>query len=315
MAADREAIARGRAAPRGQSGIALIMALWLTVLLTAIASGFAFSMRSDALAARNAVSLAQARSAADGAVARTAFELMRPRISASWKADGVAHRWTDGPASIVVTAVDEGARIDVNAAPDALLRSLLVQVGGMDDASASALVDAIADWRDPDDLRRPNGAEAPEYKAANLPYGPANAPFETIGEVSRVLGMTSAVFARIRDAITVYSRTPGIDTATAGRSVLLALPGATPEAVDAFIAQRSDALAQGLPVPPFPLAQGYAGAAIPVWRIRAQATLSDGVTFARDAVLRPSPDPRLPAVTLAWGVATTAAPPAAPAVQ
>ena len=296
---------------RRQSGIALVMALWLTVLLTAIASGFAFSMRSDALAARNAVSLGEAQAIADGAVERTAFELMRPRMRASWKPDGSVHRWADGNASVAVVAVDEGARIDINAAPDPLIKSLLMQVGGMDDASASALVDAIADWRDADDLRRPNGAEAPEYKAANLPYGPANAPFETIGEVSRVLGMTPAVFARIRDAITVYSHLPGVDTATAGRTVLLALPGATPEVVDAFIAQRSDALAQGLPAPPFPPAQGYAGAAVPVWRIHAQATLPDGVTFARDAVLRPSPDPRLPPVTLAWDVAPAAAPPAA----
>jgi len=41
-----------------QSGIALVLALWLTVLLTVIASGFAFSMRTEALAVRNAVSLA-----------------------------------------------------------------------------------------------------------------------------------------------------------------------------------------------------------------------------------------------------------------
>ena len=59
-------------------GIALIAVLWLTILLTVIASGFAYSMRGEALAARNAMSLAQARAAADGAVERTAFELLAP---------------------------------------------------------------------------------------------------------------------------------------------------------------------------------------------------------------------------------------------
>ena len=34
-----------------QRGIALVLALWLTILLTVIASGFAFSMRGEALAA------------------------------------------------------------------------------------------------------------------------------------------------------------------------------------------------------------------------------------------------------------------------
>lgn len=292
---------RGRApSRRAQAGIALVLALWLAVLLTAIAAGFAFSMRSEALAARNAVSLAQARAAADGAVERTAFELMRPRMIGAWTFDGQSHAWKDGDASIVASATDEGSRIDINTAPDALIKSLLMNVGGMDDAAASSLVDAIGDWRDADDLRRPNGAEAPEYAAANLKYGPANAPFETIGEVSRVLGMTPEVFSRIRGAITVYSRQPGINAATAGRSVLLALPNATPEAVDAFLAQRSEAIAQGLPAPPFPPAQAFIGAAVPVWRIRAQATMPDGVTFAREAVMRPSPNPRRPLITLAW---------------
>ena len=64
------------------------MVLWLTVLLTVIGGAFAFSMRSEALASRNAVSLAQSRAAADGAIERTTFELLRPRTTESWKADG-----------------------------------------------------------------------------------------------------------------------------------------------------------------------------------------------------------------------------------
>ena len=299
--------------PRAQSGIAMVLALWLTILLTAIAGGFAYSMRSEALAARNAVSLAQAQAAADGAVERTAFELMRPRMAASWTFDGQPRTWKDGNASIVANAVDEGARIDINTAPDALIKSLLMNVGGMDDPSSSALVDAIADWRDPESLHRPNGAEAPAYLAANLKYVPSNAPFETVGELSRVLGMTPVIYARIRDAITVYSGQPGINPATAGRSVLLALPGTTPDTIDAFIAARAQALAQGLPVPPFPPAQAFAGGAAPVWRIHAQATMPDGVTFAREAVLRPSPDPRRPLIALAWldAPVTPSAPPTA----
>lgn len=277
-----------------------MLALWITVLLTVLASGFAFSMRSEALATRNAVSLARARALADGAVERTAFELSRPQVANAWAPDGQPHRWNDADAVIVASAVDEAARIDMNSAPDALVKSLLMTVGGLDDATAGALVDAIDDWRDPDDLRRPNGAEAPEYKAANLKYGPANAPFETIDEVSRVLGMTAPVFRRIAPLITVYSHQPGINSATAGRAVLLALPNATPEAVDAFIEQRTQALAGHLPVPAFPPAQAFASGRIPVWRIRAQATLPDGVTFVREAVLRPSPDAMRPLIALAW---------------
>jgi general secretion pathway protein K len=291
---------RGFIARQRQSGIALVLALWLTVLLTVLASGFAFSMRSEALATRNAVSLARARAFADGAVERAAYELMRPRLADAWNPDGQPHRWNESDAAIVVIAVDEAARIDVNAAPDAFLKNLLVVDGGLEDAAAASLVDAIADWRDPDELRRPSGAEAPEYKAANLKYGPGNAPFETIEEVARVLGMTPAVFQRIAPLITVYSHQPGINPSTAGRNVLLALPNATPELVDAYIDQRTQALANHLAVPPFPPAQAFISGPIPVWRIRAQATLPDGVTFVREAVLRPSPDAARPLIALAW---------------
>ncbi|HKU87300.1 MAG TPA: hypothetical protein VJV77_13280 [Casimicrobiaceae bacterium] len=285
---------------RAQSGIALVLALWLTVLLTVIASGFAFSMRSEALATRNAVSLAQARAIADGAVERMAFELSRPRNPDAWTFDGQPHRWTEGDATVVVSAVDESAKIDLNAAPDALLRNVLIVTGGLDEPAANALVDAIADWRDPDELRRPNGAELPEYRAAGLKYGPANAPFETVGEAARVLGMTAAAFLRVARVATVYSRQPGVNAATASRDVLLAIPNTTAEAVDAYIASRAQALQQKLPVPPFAPAQAFGSGPVPIWRIRAEATLPDGVTFAREAVLRPSPDVQRPLIALAW---------------
>ena len=285
---------------RAQSGIAIVLVLWLSVLLTVLASGFAFSMRSEALATRNAVTLAQARAIADGAIERAAFEVSRPRIPDAWAPDGQPHRWTEGDASIVVTVIDEAAKIDVNAAPDALLKSMLMVAGGADEPTATSLVDAIADWRDADDLRRPNGAEAPEYRAANLKYVPANAPFETIGEVARVLGMTAATFQRVAPILTVYSRQPGVNLATADRNVLRVMPNATEEAVDAFIAQRTQALANKLALPVFPPAQAFSGGASPVWRIRAQASLPDGVTFVREAVLRSSADAQRPLIALAW---------------
>jgi general secretion pathway protein K len=287
--------------PSRETGIALIAALWLVVLLTVVASGFAYSMRGEALAARNALSLAQARAAADGAIERTAFELSRPRnIADVWLPDGVAHAWQDGETRLTVSAVDESARIDINAAPPPLLKGLMQNVGGLDADTAQHVVEAIEDWRDADDLRRPNGAEIEDYKAAGRKYGPANAPFSTVGELQRVLGVTPGVMARIVGALTVYSWQPAINPATASRDVLLALPNMTPEIVDAYIAQRSDALANKLPVPPLPQAAGFAVGAAPVWRIHAEATMGDGVTFVRDAVLRPSADPRRPLIALLW---------------
>ena len=98
--------ARAPASPAArQQGIALIAVLWLTILLTVIASGFAYSMHGEAIAARNALSLAQARAAADGAVERTAFELTRPRnLPDVWQADGSGRTWADGEIKLTAWA-------------------------------------------------------------------------------------------------------------------------------------------------------------------------------------------------------------------
>jgi len=296
----RHANRRRVSGARRQRGIALILALWLTVMLTVIASGFAFSMRSEALAARNMISVAQARVAADGAVERTVFELSRTVTPETWKRDGTAHTWKDGDITLTASATDETAKIDLNAANEVLLRSLFINVGGTDPELAARITDAIQDWRDADDFKRPNGAEEADYRAAGFKYKPANAPFETVTDLARVMGVTPAIFARVADNLTVHSRQAGINPLTASRSVLLALPNATPEAVDAYLALRGEALKANLPVPPFPLAQGFVAGAGPVWRVRAVATLPDGVTFAREAVINPSGDIRRPFVALAW---------------
>jgi general secretion pathway protein K len=300
-----------RSTPASQRGIALVLVLWLTILLMVIAGGFAFSMRSEAMSARNSLSLAQARAAANGAVERMAFELSRPRYPVAWASDGQLRRWREGDIDIVASGVDESSRIDVNAAPDVLLKGLMEQVGGADSDAAARIVDGILDWRDPDEAKRPNGAEEADYRQAEVPQRPANAPFETVSEVARVLGMTPAIYARIADSLTVNSRQPGINTATASRNVLLALPNATPATVDAYLQQRADALAAKLPAPPFPPASAFAAGAVPVWRIRTQATTPDGVTFAREAVVRPSGEPRRPLIALTWSDGMTQPPPPA----
>jgi general secretion pathway protein K len=289
----------GLAAVRPQRGVALILVLWLTVMLTVIAGSFAYGMRNEALAARNTLSWAQARSLADGAIHRTVFELLRPKVSPDvWASDGAVRVWEQDGARVAVSAIDESGKIDLNTAPDALLKGLLMAAGELDESGAARLADAIGDWKDADDLRRPNGAEAADYKAAGSPYLPANALFETVPELQRVLGMTPALYARLADNLTVHSRQGGVNPIYASRTTLLALPGATPAIVDTYLAQRRDALAAKLPPPTFPLS-GFAAGPINLWRIRAEVTMGDGVSFAREAVVRPGYQQRLMTV-LEW---------------
>ena len=201
---------RGIASRSRQRGIALVLALWITILLTAIASSFAFTMRSEALAARNAVSMAQAQALADGAIERTTFELQRPKPVPleAWNPDGRVHTWQDGEARISAYAIDESARIDLNNGSQQLLTSLFQNVAGLSAEDAQSVIDAIMDWKDPDDLRRPNGAEEPEYRAAGRKYRPSNGPFLSVAELRLVLGVTPAVFERVAPNLDGLFRAP-----------------------------------------------------------------------------------------------------------
>jgi len=283
-----------------QRGVALVLVMWVAVLLTVIAGSFIVERRTEMLVVSNSVSMARAEAIADAGVQRAVFEIYRNDNSPdAWKRDGTRYSMTFENTPVTVEIRDESAKIDINTAYEPLLRGLLVS-SGLPDDEASRVLDAILDWRDPDDLKRPNGAEAPDYKAAGLAYKPANGPFQAIEELQLVLGMRPEIYRRVAPFITVYSRAPGVNTQLASREVLLSLPGATTEAVDEYLARREAARAAGQPLPVFPTQlPGPAGFTM-VASIRAQTQLEDGTAFVREAVAILRPAPRRPVTFLAW---------------
>jgi general secretion pathway protein K len=283
-----------------QRGVALVLVMWVAVLLTVIAGSFIVERRTEMLVVSNSVSMARAEAIADAGVQRAVFEIYRNDNSPdAWKRDGTRYSMTFENTPVTVEIRDESAKIDINTAYEPLLRGLLVS-SGLPDDEASRVLDAILDWRDPDELKRPNGAEAPDYKAAGLLYKPANGPFQAIEELQLVLGMRPEIYRRVAPFITVYSRAPGVNTQLASREVLLSLPGATTEAVDEYLARREAARAAGQPLPVFPTQlPGPAGFTM-VASIRAQTQLEDGTAFVREAVAILRPAPRRPVTFLAW---------------
>jgi general secretion pathway protein K len=289
-----------------QRGIALVLVIWIAVLLLVIASSFIVERRSELLVVRNSASMARAEAIADAGVNKAVFEMYR--IGAppdQWKRDGTAYDWTFDGVPVKVEIRDESAKIDINAAPDLLLRGLFVSAG-VTDEEAPKLVDAILDWRDADSLKRPNGAEEPEYRAAGLSYRPANAPFQAIEELQLVLGMRSEIYRRIAPLITVFSRQQGVNTQAAVREVLLAIPGMTAEVVDDYLARRETARAQGQPLPIFAQAGAYHTGGSGVVAVRSEARLDDGTIFAREAVAVMRPTPLRPVSYIAWRESTAA---------
>lgn len=296
-------VARGHrhTRPGIQSGIALVLVLWVLALLSAIAGSLVFSSRTEVSMAGNLASLAQAEALADAGVYKAIHELARPQTDLQrWKGDGLIRPWNFQGTRLRVKILDESAKVDLNAAPTVLLKGLFRALG-VGEADADALADAVADWRDADDLRGLHGAEKADYAAAGKAYGPANAPFETIDELRQVLGISDELFRKLELLVTVHSRQPGINTAVAPREVLLALPGATPEQVDVFLEQRRILLEQELPAPTFPGVPGLsAGAVVSVFSIQVEAVLSDNVRFFREAVLRLTGNPKEPVAVVDW---------------
>ena len=292
---------------RREGGVALVLVMWVAILLTVIAASFMLEARTDTLVVRNSLANARAEAAADAGVHRAVYELYRTDNSPdAWRRDGGTREWTFDGVPLRIELRDESGKIDLNTASEALLRGLLLSAG-LNDEETAKMLDAILDWRDPDTLKRLNGAEEPEYRAAGLTYKPGNAPFQAIEELQLVLGMRPHIYRRIAPLVTVFSRQPGVNAQVASREVLLAIPGVTTAIVDEFIANREQARLAGLPGPILREAASFNAGLTMAATIRSEARLDDGTAFVREAVALLRPTPRRPVTFLAWREGSSAA--------
>lgn len=112
----------------------------------------------------------------------------------------------DGSVSTNYGLADEERRIHLNTPPENahVLERLFERIGGLDAAAATALAQAVMDWKDADATPREGGAESDYYEGLNPGYTAHNGPFETIDELRLVRGMDDALLERLRPYITVY---------------------------------------------------------------------------------------------------------------
>ena len=221
--------------PLRQRGIGLVIVLWCLVLLSAMAVSYAFGVRTEVRGARNQVEQAQASALAEAGVARGLWELAArpPRPGEAARPGGVEQLDT-GEAHWRLSS--PSGRVDLNAATPELLERLLAEALPEADRRR-ALVAAIQDWRDPDSLRRQDGAEDRDYLADGAGHGAADRPFRHPAELLQVRGMTPALFASISPHLTVHSGVSGVNPRHAEPS-LLRLLGAQPEVLEEFLALR-----------------------------------------------------------------------------
>lgn len=117
----------------------------------------------------------------------------------------------------------------------------LLGTWGVDDTRASAMVDALLDYRDADDLRRLNGAERSEYRQAGSESSLRNGDLLSVSELQRVFGWKDASEIWVQDSIVDHVSVQTGSTFnpnTANWRALVAIAGVEPDTAKSLVTSR-----------------------------------------------------------------------------
>jgi general secretion pathway protein K len=201
----------------------IVATLWSLTLLAAISVSLAFTGNITYRLAQNSFHVAYDDALADAAVNRAVLALLDPRTDNRRQMNAVDQKFDFGGTSIRIRIQDELGKIDLNQTDGSTLVKLF-QSAGIDPPAAEALVDKVLDWRDGSPFKRLNGAKSDEYRAAGYDYLPRSGPFQSVDELTLVMGMTHDLYKRVEPALTVYSGRQFVDPQFAPPEVLSALP-------------------------------------------------------------------------------------------
>jgi general secretion pathway protein K len=258
-----------------QRGVALLLVLWACTLLAILLGGYAALARTEGLQARYEFAQTQAHYAAEAGLMRAVYGLQNPDLKQRWIGDGRIYQFRYDNATIVVTAVDEGGKVDINSATPDVLQALF-QAAGMPLAPAKALADNVVDWRNQVSIIGVAETQRAAYTAAGRDYGPRHGPFASIEELQMVLGMTPAIYRTVAPVVTIWSGNQSPDSNTAPPLALAAIPGMTPEQLSVIQATRL----RNANDPSMALNNGTTHS------IRSEATLADGTRAVLRATIR-----------------------------
>lgn len=193
----------------GRQGFALLAVLWLIVALVSVAGAGIAVGRAGSDTSRNRVILRRAAWARDACTA-----ILIARYSSSKPAAGIDSIDLGRDVWCSARVDDPSARLNLNRATSAQLQILL----GND-----SLVDALLDWRDPDNTPRAKGAERDFYLAERRPP-PRNAALASIAELRQVRGFEQAPDDWLSARFT-HRGSGRINVNAASAAILASVPG------------------------------------------------------------------------------------------
>jgi len=196
-------------------GIVLIITLWVILILAALASTVAYTVRVEMSVASYRKLDLQARLLARAAIERVIAQLREDRNGYDYYGEPWRREYLDDekvsqgmlcPKDIEfvdengnllgyyrVTIGESASKFNINIAmPDEelktdILSTLLKECGAED---PEVVADCIMDWLDPNDLHRLNGVESDYYERLSPPYEAKNGPIDTIDELLLVKGFS-----------------------------------------------------------------------------------------------------------------------------
>ena len=186
-----------------QKGIALIVVLWISAILTLLLYAFLIEMRAEAALSDSYGARKKAEQVALSAIDKAIVTIESDRRTHHTLTDAWAHsdgayeaKLGDGTYTLLRPAyqegkvywgsIDEASRINLNVAP----KESLLKLPGM----TEEIADSVIDWRDSDESPGTHGAESSYYQALQPAYACKNDNFETVEEMLYVKGVTATLF-------------------------------------------------------------------------------------------------------------------------
>lgn len=200
-----------------ENGFVILLVMWVLVLLIALGTEFAFSMRTEINTTRNYKEDVESYYLAKAGINLAMAEILQEAKYHSWtKKEGyiigkpLSEGIEDdleieeiepvnrknialGNGNFTYTIQDENGKINLNTASREIIIKALKANGLEFGTQRDTIADAILDWIDKDDNHRVNGAENDYYQAQSPPYDAKNGPFDSLHELLLIRGMTEQI--------------------------------------------------------------------------------------------------------------------------
>ncbi len=203
-----------------QAGSAIIFVLWMSVLLAVILAGAMAMTQTELRLGAGRRTLLEDREALLSALDLVAFDTAL--VGRSYIAS-LPRTVTVAGTPVRVSLAPAQTRLDINMANDEAWMALFTSLGEPD-TTARRLTDQILDWRDNDEMTRPQGAERTDYPTGSR-KSPENRPFVSVTELVQVLDITPERLACIAPYLTVFGGTPEGEIELAAEEFASAMDG------------------------------------------------------------------------------------------